>query len=89
MAEKAAELTELGGRYSALTKQYDEAVHRINLAKQVGAGSTARHQHSSMPRGCLGCQHQLHALACAARVWTLHVSCWLLPLLAACLSAGS
>ena len=42
MAEKAAELTELGGRYSALTKQYDEAVHRINLAKQVGAGSTAR-----------------------------------------------
>ena len=26
----------MGARYGVLTKQYDEAVHRINLAKQVG-----------------------------------------------------
>jgi hypothetical protein len=38
VAAKEAELGELRAKHAALTKQYDEAVHRINLAKQVGRG---------------------------------------------------
>lgn len=38
LASQEAELGELHAKYGALTRQYDEAVHKVNLAKQVGAG---------------------------------------------------
>lgn len=42
VAAKEAELGELRARYEGVTKQYDEAVHRINLAKQVGGAGRGR-----------------------------------------------
>ncbi len=36
LSGKEAELGELRSKYGALTRQYDEAVHKANLAKQVG-----------------------------------------------------
>jgi hypothetical protein len=35
LAARDAELEDLRSKHSGLTRQYDEAVHRINLAKQV------------------------------------------------------
>jgi hypothetical protein len=77
VAEKAAELTELGGRHSALTKQYDEAVHRINLAKQVSrcCSNSASHMQDALREepyvtcmwlltGCLPSHHGLSSRSC-------------------------
>lgn len=41
LASQEAELGELRAKYGALTRQYDEAVHKANLAKQVGGGPRA------------------------------------------------
>lgn len=35
VAAAHAELADLKAKYGGLTRQYDEAVHKINLAKQV------------------------------------------------------
>lgn len=56
MASKAGELGELHAAHAALTKQYDEAVHRANLARQAsgsgqGGGGTS---YSALPApGCM------------------------------------
>ncbi len=56
VAAAQAELADLKAKYGGLTRQYDEAVHKINLAKQA----------SWRQGGC--CWRDLAALQLAARV---------------------
>lgn len=41
VAAAQAELADLKAKYGGLTRQYDEAVHKINLAKQASIRSPA------------------------------------------------